>query len=127
MSIPCSQRTFPLKLRPLFRGVMTAYTSWLNHLSERLGPSEARALWEAALERYDLPILDSILSSGWTPIEDAEPHSDDDQASREDRDVSSPEADDTPDSQVLPLVRDAPPSAQIRSRFADLNVQRETQ
>jgi hypothetical protein len=126
--VPCSQRTFPLVLKPLFNRVLSGYAFWWKHLTERIGRDEAVAVWQAAFQRYELPLLESILASGWVPVEPPEsgPSCGDGEPTVVAADTTSGESERLPDPETVAMTGEAPPIRQIRSRFADLNAQRET-
>jgi len=126
--VPCSQRTFSLVLRPFFDRTVSHYAFWWKHLRERIGRDEAVLVWRAAFQRYDLPLLESILACGWVRTEPLEsgPSSGDRKASVVATDSTSGESGRLPDPETAAVIGEAPPIRQIRSRFADLTVQRET-
>ena len=124
--VPCRERTFPLRLRPLFRRVHGGYSHWLKHLVERLGPAETQLTWRSAFRRYDLPLLESILASGWLEVSGAESETDSDDAAIELEEIFAGDTEGVSVPEARAVVEATPPIPQVRSGFADLDVQRET-
>lgn len=67
--LPCSMRTFPLKLSSWLPASYASHLQWLRHLLERIGQVRALALWQQVCQDYDDELVQCILSTGWNTID----------------------------------------------------------
>jgi hypothetical protein len=106
--------------------VFTSHTYWLKHLVERLGATAARQLWRDGFKKYDTALLQEILASGWQEVRG--PDSQDAQTGpviEQSRNLG-PGIDYMSALEARSLIEEAPPLPQIRERFPNLLVERET-
>jgi hypothetical protein len=123
---PCRDRTFPLHLAQEFEYHYYGYLHWLKYLLERLGRESTQAIWQVAFADFDAALLADILSAGWDPIDEDEGAGADDVIASLLREVFPQPVEGVSPEEARDLTDGTPPFPQIRQRFSDLNVKRET-
>jgi hypothetical protein len=123
---PCRDRTFPLHLAQECEYHYFGYLHWLKHLLERLGRECTLAVWRAAFAHFDAASLSDILSAGWEPTDEDEGASADDVIASLLSEVFPLPVQGVSPEEARDIIDGTPPFPQIRQRFSDLNVKRET-
>jgi hypothetical protein len=123
--VPCSERTFELRLASEMEYHAWHYLNWLKHLLERLGREPALALWQDAFDTYDEELLLQILATGWEAIAEDERH-DVAQGLSEVVDELFPAAvEGVSAAQARAILARTPPFRQIGQHLPEVNVKRQ--
>jgi hypothetical protein len=123
---PCRERTFPLRLAQEFEYHYYGYLHWLKHLLERLGRECTLAVWQGAFADFDAAPLSDILSADWGPSDADEAADADDVIASLLEEVFPLPVEGVSPEEARDIIDGTPPFPQIRQRFSDLNVTRET-
>jgi hypothetical protein len=115
-----------MRLSELNARVHKSYDFWLKHLVERLGATAVRQLWNDAFQKYDSEFLQEILASGWRPVKGVNSQEEAPIATIELSSTLGPGVDGMPALEAQSLTEETPPLVQIRERFPNLHVERET-
>jgi hypothetical protein len=124
--VPCRDRRFLLKLAELNARVYRSYAFWLKHLVERLGANAARQLWNGAFPKYDSEFLQEILASGWQAEGDSDSQGPTSSRPSKLEGYLGPGTDGMTGPEAESLIEGTAPLAQIRERFPDVRVERQT-
>jgi hypothetical protein len=121
--VPCSERTFLMKLAPDFLSSYSRQAFWLRHLVERLGRGPAQRVWSRLYQAQGDDLLDSILERGWVS-EDGEPINVEARAEAIARDLFNPPVGGMSAAEARQLLDGSLPHRAILDRFEDLNLVR---
>ena len=124
-TIPCRERTFPLRLAPEFEYHWGYSLHWLKHLLQRLGREHTLALYEDAFRTYDEGLLVQILSTGWEVTEERAEEDVEEKVSDLVRKLFPLPVEGISGQEARALVENTPPFRQIRQYLPDLNVKRQ--
>jgi hypothetical protein len=124
--VPCRDRRFLLKLGELNARVYGSYAFWLKHLVQRLGAAATRQIWNAAFQNYDCEFLQEILGSGWQEVRGSGSQEAPTSPAIEPSGTLGPGADSMKGPDAHSMIRATPPLPQIRVRFPDVRVERQT-
>ena len=128
-TLPCRQRSYPIRLAADYCEQYRFRLHWLKYLWERLGREPALTVWDAALRRAEaFPELDElterILAVDWQPLP-AQDHVDIEGSISSSVAELFPVAFEGLDAAKARSMIDAmPPFPALRARFPDLNVTR---
>jgi hypothetical protein len=123
--VPCSERTFLLKLAPAFVSSYSGQAFYLRHLVERLGRGPAQRVWSHLYQAEEDELLADILDDGWAAVE-GEHRDPAAEVADYVQDLFSPLLEGMTPAQVQTLLGGGLPFRAINDRFDDLNVERQT-
>lgn len=121
--LPCSQRSYPIKLAADYCEQYRFRLHWLKYLWERLGREQALTVWNAALQGRD-DFTDRILAADWQPVPAEQCIDVEEFVRRSVAELFPTEFEGLSAAQARSMIDAMSPFPALRARFGDLNVTR---